>query len=67
MKFEDLDNKDIKLIKDAMLQSSVTLISECEKCKEVMSQESYNKDRYKGERLVYLFNVLNNKKEYKKD
>ncbi|MEW9093968.1 MAG: hypothetical protein AB2417_02700 [Clostridiaceae bacterium] len=66
MKFEELDDKDIKLIKDAMIQNSVTLIAECQECKKVMSKESYERDIQNGRRLVHLINVLNNKEEYKR-
>lgn len=64
MKFEELCNEDIKLIKDSMLENSVSIIAECQESKSVLSEESFDKEMNRGKRLVYLVNVLNDKKEY---
>lgn len=66
MKFENLSKEDIQLIKNAMMESSVSLIADARECKEVMSKESYERDMTTAKRLVYLVNVLNGVKEYDK-
>lgn len=64
MKLENLKNEDIKLIQDAILESSVNIIATCQECKSVMSIEAYNKDMEKANKLIYLANVLNDSSEY---
>jgi len=64
MQFEDLNQEDIKLIKDAMLENSVSVIAECQECRKVISEERYDEEMNRGKRLVYLVNVLNAKKVY---
>jgi hypothetical protein len=67
MKFEKLNQEDKELIKDAMKESSVNTISQSLQCKKVMSEETFDKEMNRGKRLVYLLNVLDDKKEYKEN
>lgn len=64
MKFDDLNKKDIELIKSSMLERAVTLTASALECKEVMTEESYKKDMDNSDRLIYLVNVLNGVDEY---
>lgn len=64
MKIENLNKKDIELIKSAMLENSVSLISTALECKEVMPTECYDRDMKNADRLVYLVNVLNGVSDY---
>lgn len=64
MRFEELRKEDVKLIKDAMLENSVSIIAEYQANKETISKDTYRYGMTKGKRLVYLLNVLNHKKEY---
>lgn len=66
MKFDNLKEEDIKLIKEAMLQNSVTITASCLENKEVMPKEAYEKDMNNANRLIYLVNVLNDVVEYDK-
>jgi hypothetical protein len=66
MRFENLNKEDVQLIKDAMMESSVSLIADAKECKEVMPKEAFEKDMDRAKRLVYLVNVLNGVKEYDK-
>lgn len=64
MKFDDLREEDKNLIKDSMLQQSVSLTAEALECKNVMPQETYEKQMNDADRLIYLVNVLNDKAKY---
>lgn len=64
MKIENLSKEDIDLIKDAMLENSVSLVSSALECKEVMPIDCYERDMRNADRLVYLVNVLNGVSDY---
>lgn len=64
MKIENLNEEDISLIKTAMLENSVSLVSSALECKEVMPTECYDRDMKNADRLVYLINVLNGVSDY---
>ncbi|WP_027639412.1 hypothetical protein [Clostridium cadaveris] len=59
MKFSNLSNEDINLIKNAMLENSVSLVATALECKSVMPIEVYESDMQNADRLIYLVNVLN--------
>lgn len=44
MKFEDLKKEDKELIKNCMLNQSVSLTAEALQCKEVMPKETYERE-----------------------
>lgn len=60
-----LSNGDLKLIVNSLMENSVSIIAECEECKKVMGKETYGKEKERANRLVYLANVLDGRKEYK--
>lgn len=62
--FEHLNKEDIELIKNSMLKNSSTLMSEAFEYKEFMSDDMYEKEMAKSDRLIYLVNVLNGDAEY---
>ncbi|RHW65437.1 hypothetical protein DZC34_09360 [Clostridium botulinum] len=62
--YKGLSKEDWELITSALMGHSVTMTSECMQCKDVMSKESYERDIKESERLVYLVNVLQGRKEY---
>ncbi|WP_040413612.1 hypothetical protein [Clostridium thermobutyricum] len=64
MKFENLRKEDRELIKRSMLNHSVSLTSEALECKEAMSKEAYEKTMRDADRLIFLVNVLNDRKNY---
>lgn len=66
MNFDNLRKKDKELIKDSMLNQSVSLTAESLECKDVMPKETYKRQMKEADRLIYLVNVLNNKVEYDK-
>lgn len=66
MKFKDLSKKDIELIKNSMLENSVSLTAEALECKETMPKEVFERNMSDSKRLVYLVNVLNGVVEYDK-
>lgn len=63
--YKGLIEEDWNAIKDAMAESSISLISDCQKYKDTMSKESIDRDMGKANRLIYLINVLIGKEEYK--
>lgn len=64
MKFENLRKEDRELIKRSMLNHSVSLTSEALECKETMLKETYEKTMRDADRLIFLVNVLNDRKNY---
>jgi len=62
---KELRAEDWEAIKDAMLESTVSLTSDCHEYKDIMSKDSKERDMKKADRLIYLVNVLIGKEEYK--
>lgn len=61
---KSLSQKDWDLINSALMGQSVTIVADCQENKDIMPAESYNRDMNESERLVYLVNVLQGRKEY---
>lgn len=61
---KSLSQKDWELINSALMGHIVTIVADCQENKNIMPTESYNKDIKESERLVYLVNVLQGRKEY---
>lgn len=61
---KSLSEKDWQLVESALMGHTVTITSTCMTCKEVMPEESYNREMNESERLVYIVNVLQGRKEY---
>lgn len=59
-----LSEKDWKLVIDAMSESAVSRTSEAQEYKADMPKESYERNMNESDRLVYLINVLEGRKEY---
>lgn len=59
-----LSEKDWKLIEGALMGHTVTITSTCVTCKDAMPEKTYNREMDESERLVYLINVLQGRKEY---
>ena len=59
-----LSERDWKLIISAMTESAVSKTSEAQMYKADMPKESYELNMSESDRLVYLVNVLEGRKEY---
>lgn len=64
MNMGNLDEKDMRLIKAAMFEGSISIASLAVESKEEISTECYEREMKKADRLMYLINVLNGVVDY---
>lgn len=59
-----LSKRDLKLLVNSLMEDSVSIIAQCEECKNVMGK-TYDEEKKRADRLIYLANVLDGRKEYR--